>query len=195
MEMLNKATVEEMSANYYDEDKYDTHIFSEEFRDPIRERGYLTKDEFMRIVRWKSARSTGYADRSAETDVMSLTRQAFLDEGSGSAAAILDDLHGVRFRVASALLTVWDPERYTVMDVRAWKSLAGMGLIESVDTKKFDFNRCAVYTQYLSTCRKLAAQIGVPLRTLDRCLWAMNGETPDKVRKRPKTKYKCSCSA
>ena len=95
------------------------------------------------------------------------------------AAQILCSLHGVQVRMASAILTVYNPDIYTVMDVRAWATLKRIGL-ESVGLAEYsaadlELNKVDMYHAYLSACRKLALQYNVNLRTLDRYLWKCNG--------------------
>lgn len=82
-----------------------------------------------------------------------------------AAIAVLVGLAGVGIPVASAILTMMFPARFTVIDKRALKSL---GILKNDGTVWF-------YLEYLKECLKLAKRYDVELRTLDRALWQANG--------------------
>jgi hypothetical protein len=71
--------------------------------------------------------------------------------------------------MASAILSVWDPSRYTVFDVRAVATLRAAGQLPASPKVGFGL--------YLATCRALASKLAPPeadisqLRALDRALW------------------------
>ncbi len=175
--MLNRDTIQRIAEQHYPIE-YDAVVFSDSFRLPIVNRGYLTKDELITIVKWKAARVAGQARLNSETDVEEATRDAFAAQDACTAAWRIDSLHGVGIRMASAILTVFDPCRYTVMDQRAWASLKRLGLAELglADWMSLDSER--TYQAYVDACTAIAAENQVDLRTLDRCLWALNGKLP-----------------
>lgn len=130
--------------------------------------GYLTKDEFLAIVEWKSPRSKRLAwdPRNTPRFIRAKTREAFAAADPCSAVRALCLLHGVDVRMASAILAVWNPERYTVMDEYACQALRDLGV---------GYTRTAytagTYAAYLDACTELAEQHDVDLRILDRYLW------------------------
>jgi hypothetical protein len=63
-------------------------------------------------------------------------------------------------------MTAVDPKRYTILDFRA---LFSLGVERS-------FNSVGFYLAYLAACRRIAAEAGVDLRTLDRALWQYSKE-------------------
>jgi len=170
--MLNRDIIESIAALYPD------RVLADAFRHPIVNRGYLNKTELIEIVRWKSPRSETYAQRNSCEEVEEITLEAFADQDPCSAVRKLDCLRGVGVRMASAILTVFDPCRYTVLDVRAWASLERLGLRELGLKTSMSLDNAETYGAYLSACRRLAVEHGVSLRTLDRCLWVLNGEPP-----------------
>ena len=175
--MLNRDIIESIAAKY--DKKHDLRVFADAFRCPIVNRGYLNMAELVEIVRWKSARSTTYVKRNTdEKQVTDVTREAFADHDPCSAVRKLDRLHGVGARMASAILTVFDPCRYTVLDVRAWASLKMLGLRELGLHPSMSLDSAETYAAYLAACKRLAVDHRVDLRTLDRCLWVLNGELP-----------------
>src|SRR5215213_6088952 len=124
-DLLPQSFVERV-AGLYDE-SYDAHVLSDDFRRPFLERGYLTLDELGRIVAWKTLRQKAQVLRNAPHTVEAVTRQAFRCPEAWHAAWTLSYLTAVNIRVASAILTVYDPSRYTVIDVRAWSALKRLG--------------------------------------------------------------------
>ncbi len=182
--MLDKATVDGIAQKYYDAKYEDTDIFCDDFHGRIHACGYLEKEQLLRIVKWKAARASGWAKRNDPETVKLVTTWAFAALDPRLAIHALTYLIGVRVRMASAILTVYAPEEYTVMDVRAWATLQTVGL-EKVGLSTAmspDDEDCETYAAYLTACKRMAHNLGVSLRTLDRCLWALAGRTPKELR-------------
>lgn len=132
-----------------------------EIHDAVAKRGYFTHKEFMEVGQWKSPRSRAYLGRATPDEVKQITKLA-LGAPEWLRHRVLRLLDGVGVPMASALLTVADPTRFTVYDFRALQTLAQSGEIESTNLR---------YIEYVEVCRKLAERINVDLRTLDRALW------------------------
>jgi len=69
--------------------------------------------------------------------------------------------------MSSMVLAACRPERFTVADSRALKTLRGLGLMPP-GPPGF---RLGDWLPYLSACRMLAGQCGLSLRQVDRALW------------------------
>lgn len=82
----------------------------------------------------------------------------------------LRTLNGIEIPVASSILVFMNPDRYTVLDKRAWTALYDIGYVYD---RGFDNDSIEDYLVYLGTCRALACEYDVDLRTLDRVLWVM----------------------
>ncbi len=130
-------------------------------------------DDVTKAVRWKSARSTGYFARNDRTEVEAAVRRALAEKDPEVAMAVLLPLQGVQARMASAILTAFDRDRYTVMDVLAWRTLRAFGRLAEAESLSWR----AAWPLYLAECERIAKGVGVDLRTLDRALWAADGET------------------
>jgi hypothetical protein len=76
---------------------------------------------------------------------------------------VLTQLQGVLIPVASVLLHLAHRDPYPILDVRALWSL---GVDEQPSYYSFE-----LWWAYTETCRALASQAGVDMRTLDRALW------------------------
>jgi hypothetical protein len=132
-----------------------------EVSDGIAARAFLTRDDLMQVGRWKSSRSADHLERNSDQDIEELTRLALVSPDRLK-ERVLCLLRGVGPPVASAILTVAYPERFTVMDVRVLEVLHTFGELRS---------RTPHYYDYLLRCHALAARAGCGLRALDRALW------------------------
>ncbi len=134
----------------------------------IATRGHLTAEELTRIGSWKSARATGYLGRNDPEDVIDITRLA-LSAGTPDRLRhrVLMVLQGVGRPIASAVLTVWQPDRYTVIDVYAVAALHALGRLDAAEVGGVGF------PEYLQACRAVVEELGdgITLRDLDRALW------------------------
>jgi hypothetical protein len=177
--LLDGAFVERV-AGLYDEGQ-DTYVLSDDFRRPFLDRGYLTVEELGRITAWRMLRQKAQVLRNAPETVQVVTRQAFRCPEPWHAAWTLSYLTAVNTRVASAILTVYDPTQYAVFDIRAWSALKRLNLLEPLGLSKYgriesvNLDSPETYAAYVDACRQLAEGAGVSLRTVDRCLWTIGG--------------------
>jgi hypothetical protein len=131
-------------------------------------RGYYTRDEFLEVCAWKSARSRPLVQANDALPVEAATRAAFEAADEAARMGALTGLHGVGVPTGSVLLYFAFPDRYPILDVRALESLGRKG--RSVYPVSF-------WVAYVHTCRELAAENRVSLRTLDKALWQHSKES------------------
>lgn len=129
----------------------------------VAARGFYMRSEFLKVGQWKSPRSMTYMKRNSGEDIEDVTRAA-LAAPERLQHRFLVILNGVGVKMASALLMVVDPSRFTVFDYRALETLEHHGELGK------GFNP-EDYPSYLHLCRALATRVGTNLRTLDRALW------------------------
>lgn len=135
----------------------------------VHNRGHYLLDELLAVVTWKNKRGRAVAAGNTADEVEQITGAA-LGAPDEIKHRILTLLKGVRVPVASALLAVWDPGRFTVLDFRAIESLRTLG-IEGASGWPTARNEYPKYMDYLEVCRGTATDLKVPLRDLDRALW------------------------
>jgi len=140
-----------------------------------------TYDNVRRIVRWKSARSLGYFDRNSHDSVAPVVSDALAQHDPCDALQRLTELAGVRERVASAILAVYDPRRYTVMDRRAYATLVANGELQDLS----GWTWAQTWRPYLNVCSAIARRERLSKRTVDRALYAANGRTDLPARAQP----------
>ncbi len=139
---------------------YDSRVL-EEIGPAVRARGRFTHEEFLEVCRWKSRRVSGLVARNSAVDVEQLTEVA-LAAPERLRHRVLTLLTGVGVPVASALLMVSDPEKFTVIDFRSIEALQAHGEL---------VGPAPAYFPYVLLCRELADRVGTDLRSLDRALW------------------------
>ncbi len=150
-------------------DRYPTAAEAELFDElgpAVAARGYYTRDELMQVGEWKSPRAKSYLARNPDSDIEDISRLA-LAAPERLRHRILVLLGGVGIPMASALLTVADPYRFTVIDYRAIETLRAYGELDV---------RWPSYSSYRALCRDLADRTATDLRTLDRALWQWSKE-------------------
>ena len=106
-----------------------------------RRQGYLTRDQFLTIAEWKTARSRSRCRKNDAGYVKEVTSN---------------------WPTASVILHFCDRGRYPIVDVRALWSLG------VTTPPAIDFPVWMEYTRFL---RGVSAYAGVSMRTLDRALW------------------------
>lgn len=131
------------------------------------------REDFLEIVKWKAQRSLGYARRNHVSAIREATKLAFDLAPRGQTKEALDALgrlKGVKTRMATAILTFYNHERFTVMDPNAWRSLVHLGALSPFDCW---FEESVDYPAYLAACHAVAESYGHTLRDTDRALWAL----------------------
>lgn len=175
--ILNKAWIEDWTGRYDESNKKENFLEKEIF-ESISKIGspptYITKDILMKIAEWKAARVKGHLNKNSEQFIRDITQVSLTTHNEKLKLEVLTLLSGVSTRMASTILFFCFPERYTVMDYRAWNTLKAFGQIEG----KIDNNDTfAGWQKYNEKCRQIAEQFDVSLRTLDKALWMFNGGT------------------
>lgn len=136
-------------------------------RPVVRARGYLTRNEFLEICRWKSPRTQPLCADNDEFTVRTVTRAAFSTADESLKIDSLRTMKGVEWPTASTLLHFCDRRPYPILDFRALWSLG--------------YRRAPRYTMefwlaYLKFTRDLAGRMRIDVGTLDRALWQYSKE-------------------
>ena len=135
--------------------------------------GSRDRADFLAIFEWKTrGRGRSRPVRNTDVEVAHALDLAIAARSDRAAVAVLTGLAGVDVPVASAILTTVDPERFTIVDFRALWSLG---------IERMTYCSVAFYLEYLAACRRIAADAGTDLRTLDRALWQYSRENQPPV--------------
>jgi hypothetical protein len=136
----------------------------------IRQRGYLTKNELVDILNWKTrGRPIKHYSANTEKEVKEITRLAFETKNDKLKIHILTALNGVRYPSASAILMFYDKRRYPVLDIRVWKQLHKVKLVkENPRGQNFTLKQ---WEDYLKVIRQLAVQTKLTPRQVEKRLF------------------------
>src|SRR5438445_2291591 len=95
----------------------------ENYFQEARSRGYLPKELFIRVARWKSVRNTRNYESNTEAEIRTATAAAFQACDDATSINALEELRGVALRTASAILHWMRPERFPILDYRVIAAL------------------------------------------------------------------------
>jgi hypothetical protein len=129
----------------------------------------ISKADLINICRWKSPRAIRHIKFNRPGTVKALTRKALSTRSEQKRIDHLTQLRGVKLPMASAILTLVNPKRYGVIDIRVWQLLYA---IKSVTKKPkgVNFNFKDWY-HYLCKLQFYAKELEVPIRTIERTLF------------------------
>jgi len=141
---------------------------------PARRRRYLTPGELEAVCRWKSARAIRHIRANSPWRVRSTTRRALTTHSERQKLELLRTLHGVSVPMASAILTLLDPRRYGVIDIRVWQLLYKLGVVaQKPSGTGFNFNN---WYRFLMIVRHFSRKLGVTARDIERTLFVVHRE-------------------
>ncbi len=141
----------------------------------VKERGYLTKEEFVNICMWKSPRPKKLYLNNPEEEIISVTKQVLSTDSEILKIKLLKNLKGIEIPTASAILTILDPDNYGVIDIRAWKLLYKYRVVRgNPEGNNFSLEN---WEEYLEKIRKFAKELNVPVRDVEITLFYYHKET------------------
>ena len=136
---------------------------------PVRRRGSFTRAEFRRMCRWKSPRARLLWEKNSAGRIRAVSRAVLATRDEQQRMELLTALTGVGVPMASAILTLIDPRRYGVLDIRAWQLLFA---IRSVDANRRGQGfTIAQWLAFLTALRTHARRLGVSARTVEYTLF------------------------
>jgi hypothetical protein len=156
--------IEGLSGRFFDP----SDLEMEEIGSRAKERGFLTRADFLRLCRWKTPRSSPRVKRNSEEFVREVTRTALSTPDERLRIEVLTVLEGVGWPTASVILHFGHCEPYPILDVRA---LWSVGIRKPPSQYDFTF-----WWAYMQFCRRLAQKSRCSMRTLDRALWQFSKE-------------------
>jgi len=139
-----------------------------------KKRGYLVKPELVKICKWKSPRAIHLITSNSEMSIKKLTSEAFITRSEKRKIELLTTLKGVSLPMASSILTLLNPKRYGVMDIRVWEILYQIGTTTS-NSRGIHF-KFEEWHRYLIIIRHFAKKFNVSARDIERTLFRVHQE-------------------
>ena len=135
----------------------------------VRRRGSFTRAEFRRMCQWKSPRARRLWETNSAARVRAVSRAVLATRDERRRMELLTSLTGVGVPMASAILTLIDPRRYGVLDIRAWQLLFA---IRSVDANRRGQGfTVAQWLDFLTALRSHAGRLRVTARAIEYTLF------------------------
>ena len=130
-------------------------------------RGYLTREEFLALCRWKTPRSQPRCAENRGELVCEVTRIALAATDEEIKIRMLLILAGVSWPTASVILHFCDRGRYPILDFRA---------LWSVGVRQMPAYTFPLWWRYTCFVRSIQDRTGLSMRTIDRALWQYSKE-------------------
>lgn len=156
----------------------DTLTLMKEFRE-VKQRGWLTKNDLVKVCYWKSPRAIHYINRNRPSIIKETTALALKSRNETIKITELTRLNGVSIPMASSLLTLVNPQRYGVMDIRVWELLYGHGIV-TTNAKASGF-RHEEWCQLLNVLRYFSKKLNVTARDVERTLFLIHKKQQEGV--------------
>jgi len=132
-----------------------------------RARGYLMRDEFLELCRWKTPRSQPRCAANRDDFVREVSRIALAATNEELKIRVLLLLAGVSWPTASVILHFCDHGRYPILDFRA---------LWTVGFRRLPRYTFSLWWEYTCFVRDVSDRTGLPMRTIDRALWQYSKE-------------------
>lgn len=141
-----------------------------------RQRGHLTPDELLMIAERKSTRRAKLVTRNSADQIRFITGRALdlrSEDNDAFRVRLLTTLEGVRAPVASCILAwIW-PDRWGVLDQRAWQELHQRGIVSGrASGQLLGVNH---WSDYMDVVRELAGRLDRRPQEIDFWLYSRNG--------------------
>jgi hypothetical protein len=135
-----------------------------------RRAGEFDRAQFIGMCRWKSPRAVRHYRRHSPAMIRRVSRAVLGTRDEARRMTLLTALAGVSVPTASAILTLLEPRRYGVLDIRVWQLLYALGAVRSrPDGRGF---RLAHWLEFLALLRAQARAHGVSVRAVE---WTLFG--------------------
>lgn len=135
----------------------------------VKAAGRFTRAEFLAMCRWKSPRARRHYERNSTAAVRRASTAALAARDERERIEHLTALPGVSVATASAILTLIDPRRYGVLDIRCWQLLFGIRSVRA-NPRGRAFTS-AQWELYLRRLRQHARAMGVSARAIEYTLF------------------------
>ena len=139
-----------------------------EYFESIKKQGFLTKDQGLKILKWKSPRPLKHYNKNSNEDFKKITKLAFQQKDEKLKIHILTALIGVKHPSASAILMFLD-QKYPVLDIRVWKQLYNLKYVKTnPNGQNFSLEE---WNTYLKVIRNIASEYNTNARQIEKQLF------------------------
>lgn len=130
----------------------------------------LSDEEFFKIVIWKSNRAKGKVlagIKKSKKSIRQIMRDVYNAKNPEEKIKILTKIKWIGLPIASAILTVCYPNKFTILDYRVWDILLKDKKVKAKNPPK----SISEYLDYVDICKNYAKKLKLSLRDFDRAMW------------------------
>ena len=157
-----------------EEDKYNKGE-EEELRANFKKNKHLTKEDLIRVVKWKfqgrlegrQRRILKFLNAVDDEFIIDLSRLAIKARDDKQRVKLLCIIDGVGTAVASTILAFYDPEKYGIFDIHVWRELFG-------EEPKSLFTDMKNVFRFFERLREIASKTKFPCRDVEKALFKKN---------------------
>jgi hypothetical protein len=129
----------------------------------------VTKSDLKRVIAWKfqgrllGRRNLvlGFLKTTNDEYIRDVSELAFKYEKDEDRLKLLQTINGVGPSLSSVILSFYDPQRYGILDIHAWRGLFG------ADVKLNSSQRKQVL-RFFTRLREISAETGLPCRDIEK---------------------------
>lgn len=144
----------------------------EELRKKFQENNFITKQDLIRIVKWKfQGRLLGrqkiiikLLESVEESSIEEISRSAFKSKDDKIQLNLLSSIKGVGNALSSVILTFYDPQNYGILDIHAWRGLFG-----KEPTDIFSNEKQAI--KFFTKLREISLKTGLSCRNIEKAIF------------------------
>ena len=154
---------------YLKEYELEKQLFGEINRN-FKKNKTLSDEEFFKIIIWKSNRVKGKVlegIKKSNKSVKQIMRNVYHVKTPDEKIEILTKIKGIGLPIASAILTVCYPNKFTILDYRVWDILLKDKKVKAKNPPK----TISEYLDYVDICKNYAKKLKLSLRDFDRTMW------------------------
>ena len=173
---LGRRVLEQQEPLYAEEEEmYEDEVARLESLPTAFEEDEWTHEDLEWIIEWKvrvfTKPTLKHLDKNGDEEIRARINEAVHESNIRTKVEALTSLSGIGVPVASAILLFINPDRFTVIDKRAWNVLRETGYLGQELSEEPTVDE---YLLYLGACWAIANEYDVSLRTLDRALWVLD---------------------
>jgi hypothetical protein len=136
----------------------------------VHRAGEFGRRDFIAMCRWKSPRAMLHYRRHSAATIRRVSQAVLATRDEALRMTLLTELKGVSVPTASAILTLLEPRRYGVLDIRVWQLLHTIGAVRSrPDGRGFGLPH---WLEFLALIRTQARALGLTARAVE---WMLFG--------------------
>lgn len=150
-------------------DRRFSEIIAGEVIPAYRSRGFLEKEEFLRVCEWKTPRSRSHCESNDASIIKDVSTLVLTTKSEELRIQLWTLLSGVKWPTASVFLHFAFENQYPILDFRA---------LQSIGIKKPPAYTFTFWQKYVDFTREQAAKARVSMRELDQALWMYSKSHP-----------------